>query len=131
LTRPPVVEIVRRRTPPTNDLRAGLFAHLIRLDRISRGLVLSVALRSERPAVRDHRFVRRAVMRSNSNHQPRIKPAAKLVAAFDVNVRGPTQFWPAFQHGDGRRATVEPNVENVSLFGPLLRVTCFARVTFR
>ena len=61
----------------------------------------------------------------------RVEPAAILVAAFDVNVCGPAQVIAVFEHGDGRRAAVEPHVKDVSLFRPFGFTTAGTFESFR
>jgi hypothetical protein len=84
-----VVEIVCRRAPQPNNLRARLLDHFVRLNRIARRLVHRPSLRVERPAVCDHGFVRRAIVGRDADQERRVEPAAKLVAALDVHIRGP------------------------------------------
>jgi len=57
-------------------------------------------LRVERPAMRNNRLVRRAIVRGDADHQRRIKPAPKLIATFDVNIRGPAQFGTVLEHSN-------------------------------
>ena len=78
-----------------------------------------LALRVQRPPMTKNRVVRRAIVHCQPNHQRRIKPAAKLIAAFDVDIRRPAQVLAILQHRDRGRSAVEPNVKDVCLFREL------------
>ena len=93
--------IVRGRSPQSQYLRALFADDLVRRDRVARGLVHGLAFAVYRPAVSDHRFVRRLVARGQANHQRRVEPAAMLIRTLDVDVSRPRHVPLRNEHGDG------------------------------
>src|SRR5688572_12264977 len=65
--------------------------------------------------MREHLAVRRASPCTQAHEQRALKPAAMLVAALEVHVRGPRQVGPSWKDRFMARAGVEPHVEDVAL----------------
>src|SRR5262249_44301474 len=57
----------------------------------------------------------RTAARAEADEERALKPAAVLVAAFEIHVRRPGQLRPEGQHSLMARPGVEPDVEDVSL----------------
>src|SRR6267378_798557 len=82
--------------PEAKQIRAPLFANFDGVERVAEGLGHWAALFVERPAVGDHATIRRSVAHARGNQQRTVEPAAILIRAFEINVRGPLG---ALQHG--------------------------------
>ena len=65
--------------------------------------------------MRQHLAERGAAARAQTDEQRALKPAAMLVAAFEIHVGRPGQLRPDRQHRLVARTRVEPHVENVHL----------------
>ena len=66
--------------------------------------------------MRQKLFVRRAPERGAACEHGRLEPAAMLVAAFQIQIGRPSQFFALFQHGIMRAARIKPNVHGVGQF---------------
>ena len=65
--------------------------------------------------MRHHLLVRSAAARADADEQRALEPAAELVGAFEIHLRGPVEPIGLGQHGKMRRAGLEPHVEDVVL----------------
>ena len=108
--------IFDRSHPEPKQVSAPLFADFGGLDGVAERLGHGAALFVESPAMGDDCSVRSVLPGGDADEQRTVEPAAVLVGAFEVNVRGP---FVAFQHGQVRRSRVEPNIENVIFLAPL------------
>ena len=75
------------------------------------------AVAIERPAVRGATAVRRAAAQPHADQQRTLEPAAILVAAFQIEIGRPAQPVLFVQRREMARAGIEPDIENVVLFG--------------
>ena len=69
----------------------------------------------DKEAVREQRAIRREAVHHAGDEKRRVKPAAMLVGAFEIQVRRERAFVlvRSAQHGEMRRTGVEPHVERV------------------
>ncbi len=95
-----VFHVIRRRAPEPQHFSSQLRNNFIRANRVAQRLVHGLALRVERPSMRQNRVVRRAIVNRQAHHQGRIEPAAKLIAALDINIRRPAEVVAILQNGD-------------------------------
>ena len=97
-----VLFVVGGDDPEAQYVSARVLDELVGRDGVTRRLVHRTPLRVQSPAVRDDHTVRRARVRREADHQRGVEPAAELIAAFEVHVRGPAQALVllALQHGD-------------------------------
>ena len=114
--------VVLRSDPQAQQVGAPLFADLGGQHHVAERFRHRPAVLVERPAVREHLAVGRAAAHADANQQRAVEPAAILVRAFEVHVRGPGQFRVGrarrIEHRQMRRAGIEPDVENVVFLAP-------------
>ena len=115
--------IILRGHPQAEQIGSPFFANLGRQDDIAKRFGHRPALLVERPTVREHPPIRRALANPNADQQRAVEPAAILVRALQIHVRRPRQFGIGFarrtKHGKVRRSGVKPDVENIALLAPL------------
>ena len=114
-----VVLIVLARHPQTQHLGAVAVDHLLRGDHIAHRLGHLLALAVDHVAVGEHTLVGRPAAGAHRGEQRGLEPAAVLVAALEVEVRGRTQLRPLFEHRRVAGARVEPDIEDVRLLAEL------------
>jgi len=102
--------------PEAQQIAAPAFADLDGIERIAKRLGHGAAQFVQRPAVSDHAAIRRGIADPGRDQQGAVKPAAVLIRALKINVCGPLR---AFQHGQVRRAGIEPDIENVVFLAPV------------
>ena len=112
------VEIDRSR-PQAHEIGAVVFDNLFGLDGVAERLVHGAAFAIEHPAVERARAVWRCALESDADQQRAMEPAAVLIAAFDVHIRGPGQFVGGGEHGQVARAGIEPDIQNVGFLAEL------------
>ena len=71
--------------------------------------------------MRHHLPVRRGPARPDADQQRTVEPAAILVRAFEIHVRGPASGIVAREHREMRGAGIEPHIQNVGFLAPLRR----------
>src|SRR6267143_4756723 len=104
--------------PEAQQIGAPLFANFNWIERVAERLGHRAALFVERPAVGHNTAIRRTVTHAGGYKQRTVEPAAILIGAFEINVRGPLG---PLQYGEIRRAGIKPHIENVVLFAPFCR----------
>src|SRR5581483_9316428 len=105
--------------PEAENLRAVMFDDLLGLDRVAERLVHRAAFAIKRPTAKGAGTIGRCAAQSHSNQQRALKPAAVLVAPFQVQVCRPRQAVLRHEHGKMARTGIKPHVENVAFFREL------------
>ena len=117
-----VGRVVLRGDPQTQQVGAPFVADLGGQHDVAQRFRHRPALFVERPAVRQHVSVRRAAVHADADQQRALEPAAILVGAFQIHVGGPGKIGRGrirrIEHGQMRRAGIEPDVENVGFLAP-------------
>ena len=108
-----VLAIVFGGHPQAQNLCAEFFDDLLRRDHIAQGLGHLSSLAVERETVSEDAFIRRAPARCQRGEQRRVKPAAVLVAAFEIKIGSATQARIALDDRRPAHSRVEPDVENI------------------
>src|SRR5699024_7173912 len=90
-----------------------------RVDAVAEALVHGAALAVHGPAVAEAALIRGLALRRNADEQGGLEPAAELVAALEVHLRGPAAGAVELHGRDVRAAGVEPAVERIRLFGEM------------
>ena len=128
-TDPRVLGIVDHRYPQAQDLGPALSDDVRRVHGVAERLRHLLAGLGDREPVGQDRLVGRASARAASFQKARLKPAAVLVGAFQIEICGPAGIgappWgtilpmrsvlgrAALQHEGVGRAGIEPDVENI------------------
>ncbi len=127
LAQPQVFRIVGGGHPEAQDIGAGLLDHVLRGHDVAEGLGHLAAVFAHDEAVGENRIIGRAATGAAGFEQRRMKPAAVLVGAFEIDVGGPFQVGALFQAEGVGAARVEPHVENVSDLFPFLGIVVQSR----
>src|SRR5277367_1359718 len=96
-----------------------MFDDLLRFDGVAERLVHGAAFAIEHPSVEGAGAVRRAPLEPHAYQQGAVEPAAVLIAAFQVEIRGPCEAVRSSQHGQMAGSGIEPDVQDVGLFAEL------------
>ena len=112
---PDLLAIVHHRDPQADDLGAALRDDLLRLDGVAERLRHLPAFLVHEEAVGQDCPERRRAARAQTDEQRALEPTAMLVAALEVEVRRPGQFFAEGEHRFVARPRVEPDVEDVLL----------------
>jgi len=127
-----IIGVIGSRDPHPQNIGARLFHHVLRRHHIAERLRHLAAVLVENEAVGEHRVVRRDPARAARFQQRGVEPAAMLVGAFEIHHRvGAAVLLAAnageagevlgvFEHEGVGRARIEPDVENVVDFFPIL-----------
>ena len=78
------------------------------------GNLFSVEIDDE--PVGDANFVRRAIIKRDTGHERRLKPAAMLIRGFEIHVGRIAQFRMQCTDGFMRNAAVDPDVNGIVAF---------------
>ncbi len=105
--------IVERRYPQAQNIRAEVLDDLLGEYLVTLGLVHLLTVSVDYPAVSADRLVRRLTRRRDGCEQTRLKPAAVLIAALQVHIRGPRKLGTLLENSRVRAARIEPYVENI------------------
>ena len=110
-----VLAEIHRGDPQPQDLRAVRLDDFVRVDPGAERLRHGAALGVEHPARCHHLLVRGRAARAQRQQQRALEPAPVLVAALEIEVRGPGKVRPAPEHRQVTRSRIEPHVEDVLL----------------
>src|SRR3954471_18549346 len=80
---------VHRRSPQTNDFAAHAFSDVHGIGGVAQRLRLRAALFVQRPSAGQHTFIWGTAFSADGAQQGRVEPSTMLVAAFQIEVRGP------------------------------------------
>ncbi len=118
-----VRRVILRRNPQAQQIRAPLFAHFRGQHDVAQRFRHRLALGVERPAVREHVPVRRAIAHGDANQQRAVEPSAILVRPFEIHVRRPGKFLAVgietIEHRQMRGARIEPHIQNIGFLAPV------------
>ena len=100
-----LARVIGRRHPQAQDVRAELVHHLLRRDDVALRLAHLVPGAIDKEAVGEQRAIRRNAVRHAGDEKRRVKPAAMLVGAFEIQIRRERAFVlvRSAQHGEMRR----------------------------
>ena len=112
------VELHRSRPQP-DEIGAMMLDDLIGLDGVAERFVHGVALAIQHPAVQRTGAVWRTALESHAHQQRAMEPAAILIAAFHVKIRGPRQIVGRGEHGQMARSGIEPDVQDIGFLAEL------------
>ncbi len=105
--------VVGGRHPQADDVRAQGLHHVLGPHHVALGLGHLLALGVHREAVGQHLGVGRPVVHGHRGEQGGLEPAAVLVGALQVQIRGRAQSFAVLQHAGVGHAGVEPDVQGV------------------
>src|SRR2546426_909062 len=110
-------------SPQTHNLAAETVGDVHRIDIITARLGHGAAVLVERPSVSCDHAVRRTTLSADRTEQGRVKPAAVLISALEINVGWPGQIRLMPEHGDVAGTGFEPDVDDIGLFAEFSSAT--------
>ena len=115
-----VFAIVLGGDPQAQNLGAEFFCNILRRDGVAHGLGHFSPLAVQGEAMGEHAGVWRAVAGRQRSQQRGMKPAAMLIAAFEIKIRPAAQTRVLFDHRSIADAGIEPDIENIFFAGKIL-----------
>ena len=125
-----VFPVVCCHDPQAQDIGARVLHDFLRRDDVALGLRHLLALLIHGETMGDNGVIGRTAARRTTYDERRLKPAAMLIGAFQIDIRRPFEIRAVFQCEGMRTAAVEPHVENVHDLLPFGMVVVIAEEAF-